>query len=60
MSQILDKLTIGIGGDSRLTGQNLKQSMIDIIFDYGVEVIDFGMTTTSSMFMATQFTDESR
>lgn len=46
---------IGIGQDSRLSGDALKQSMIDSFLKQGADVIDFGLATTPAMFMSTQF-----
>lgn len=49
------KWVIGIGQDSRLSGEALKQSMIDSLIKQGADVIDFGLATTPAMFMSTQF-----
>ncbi|GCF93228.1 phosphomannomutase [Enterococcus florum] len=46
---------IGIGYDSRLTGPELKQAMIEVFQAAGVSVLDFEIATTPALFMATQF-----
>lgn len=53
--QLSKKLTIGIGHDSRISADELKESLIKTFTKYGVEVLDFGLATTPAMFMATQF-----
>lgn len=49
------KLKIGIGHDSRISADSLKQALIDSFVQQNVEVLDFGLATTPAMFMATQF-----
>lgn len=49
------ELIIGLGCDSRLSGPQLKQAMIDVFSQSGAKVIDFQLATTPAMFMATQF-----
>ncbi|MGX7243793.1 phosphomannomutase/phosphoglucomutase [Enterococcus quebecensis] len=51
----LGKLKIGIGHDSRISADRLKQALIDSFVEQNVEVLDFGLATTPAMFMATQF-----
>lgn len=46
---------IGIGHDSRLTGPELKDAMVAVFEAAGCEVLDFGLSTTPALFMATQF-----
>lgn len=48
-------LTIGIGHDSRITADGLKNALIDSFLEQNVNVLDFGLATTPAMFMATQF-----
>lgn len=48
-------LSIGVGRDSRLSGPNLAQTLIDEALDQGIQVVDFGLATTPAMFMATQY-----
>lgn len=48
-------LTIGVGRDSRLSGEPLAKALIDSLLAQGVDVIDFGLATTPAMFMCTQF-----
>ena len=50
-----EQLTIGVGCDSRLSGDSLKAALIDSLVAQGIEVIDFGLATTPAMFMSTQF-----
>ena len=47
---------IGIGMDSRLSGPELKQALIEVFEQSGCHVLDFGIATTPALFMATQFT----
>lgn len=49
------KLKIGIGHDSRISADSLKQALIDSFVEQNIEVLDFGLATTPAMFMATQF-----
>lgn len=48
-------ITIAIGQDSRLSGESIKQWLIDSFITDNVLVIDVGLSTTPAMFMATQF-----
>ncbi|EOL45228.1 phosphoglucomutase/phosphomannomutase [Enterococcus caccae] len=48
-------LTIGIGHDSRISADRLKQALIDSFVEQNVAVLDFSLATTPAMFMATQF-----
>lgn len=48
-------LKIGIGHDSRISADCLKQALIDSFLNQKIEVLDFGLATTPAMFMATQF-----
>lgn len=50
-------LTVGVGQDSRLSGQSLKEALVNALVTQGVKVIDFGLATTPAMFMSTQFTE---
>lgn len=50
-----NQLKIGIGHDSRITADSLKQTLIDTFLHLGIQVIDFQLATTPAMFMATQF-----
>ncbi|MGT2910466.1 phosphomannomutase/phosphoglucomutase [Streptococcus cameli] len=49
------KLKIGVGRDSRLSGPQLAQILMDELTAQGVQVLDFGLATTPAMFMATQY-----
>ncbi|MET3559099.1 phosphomannomutase [Streptococcus rupicaprae] len=48
-------LRIGVGRDSRLSGPQLAQTLMEEAVAQGVEVLDFGLATTPAMFMATQY-----
>lgn len=48
------KLKIGIGHDSRITANSLKEALIKSFMKQKIEVIDFGLATTPAMFMATK------
>ncbi|WP_028790362.1 phosphoglucomutase [Tetragenococcus muriaticus] len=54
-SGIKEKITMGVGRDSRLSGQKLQETMIEELTVYGVDVYDFGLATTPALFMSTQF-----
>ena len=54
-SKKVTELVVGIGRDSRISGPDLTSEFIQVLSAFGVFVIDFGMATTPSMFMATQF-----
>ena len=49
------KLTIGVGQDSRISGDSLKKALIQQLTAQGVQVIDFQLATTPAMFMSTQY-----
>lgn len=48
-----ERLNIAIGMDSRLSGPNLKNSMIEVFTKAGCKVYDCKMATTPAMFMST-------
>lgn len=50
-----NKMTIGIGHDSRISGPALKEALIQSLKEQGIHVIDFELATTPAMFMSTQF-----
>ncbi len=52
-----DQYTIAIGFDGRLTGEEIKGVLTDVFTKAGVNVIDVGIATTPSLFMATQYKD---
>ena len=52
-----DRYKIAIGYDGRLTGEGIKKSLTDIFLEAGIHVIDVGISTTPSLFMATQYSD---
>lgn len=51
----LSELTISVGRDSRLSGPELKQIIIDTLLRLGVHTLDCGMASTPAMFMSTVF-----
>ena len=52
-----EKLTIAVGQDSRLSGDELKAALIAGITSQGAHVIDTALSTTPAMFKSTQFSD---
>ncbi|WP_411678744.1 phosphomannomutase/phosphoglucomutase [Clostridium thailandense] len=48
-----NKLKIAIGMDSRLSGPDLKNSIIEVLIKQGCKVYDCSMCTTPAMFMTT-------
>ena len=48
-----DQLTISVGRDSRLSGENLMQAVEKGITSLGADVFDFAMASTPAMFMST-------
>lgn len=48
-----DKIRIGVGNDSRLSADDLKQGVINGITERGCRAYDCGLTSTPSMFMST-------
>lgn len=46
--------TVAVGGDIRLTSDELKLSVANGLLDSGVNVIDIGMTGTEEIYFATQ------
>ena len=53
LNKSTDKLTIGVGRDSRISGPIIMQSVIDGITSIGSHVNDFEMASTPAMFMST-------
>lgn len=49
----IENLKISVGRDSRLSGENLKSSLIKGIKNGGSEVFDCGLASTPAMFMTT-------
>ena len=50
-------IKVAIGQDSRLSGDAIKNGLIQALLTEDVHVIDTGLSTTPAMFMATQFTE---
>ncbi len=50
-----DALTIAVGHDSRISSVDIKMSILQGITSTGAKGLDCGLTSTPSMFMATQF-----
>ncbi len=50
-----DKLKIGVGSDSRVTGKTLKKAFLDGVLSVGAEAFDCSMASTPAMFMSTVF-----
>ncbi len=53
--QHLQPKTVVVGGDVRLTSEELKASLAEGLMDSGVDVIDIGMTGTEEIYFATQY-----
>ncbi len=53
----ISSLKIGIGRDSRITGESLSKAAIQALATYGVSVVDCGMATTPAMFMSIVFSE---
>lgn len=51
----VESLTVGIGRDSRITGEALANAAIAGLSSCGVKVVDCGMATTPAMFMSIVF-----
>ncbi len=45
--------TVVVGGDVRLTSEELKQALANGLMDAGVNVIDIGVTGTDEIYFAT-------
>ena len=52
-----DKFRIAVGMDSRISGPEIKENMISVFENHGVNVIDCNMATTPAMFMTTVMED---
>jgi len=52
MAETLKPKTIVVGGDVRLTSEELKLALADGLLDAGVNVIDLGMTGTEEIYFA--------
>lgn len=50
-----DRLTIAIGRDSRLSGENISRILVNTLNEQGVMTLDAGLASTPAMFMATIF-----
>lgn len=55
MGEILKPKSIVVGGDVRLTSEELKLALADGLLDAGVDVIDLGMTGTEEIYFATSY-----
>ncbi len=49
------KLTVGIGGDMRISTEALKSRLIAGIVDSGINVIDFGLVSTPTFYVGVSF-----
>lgn len=48
-----EDISVAVGCDSRITGEDFKKVIIDTIVECGVSVLDCKMATTPAMFMST-------
>jgi phosphomannomutase len=55
MGEILKPKIIVVGGDIRLTSEELKLALADGLLDAGVDVIDLGITGTEEIYFATSY-----
>jgi len=55
MGEILKPKNVVVGGDVRLTSEELKLALADGLLDAGVNVIDLGMTGTEEIYFATSY-----
>ncbi|NTS75752.1 phosphomannomutase CpsG [Catenovulum sp. SM1970] len=53
--EILKPKSIVVGGDIRLTSEELKLALADGLLDAGVDVLDLGMTGTEEIYFATSY-----
>lgn len=51
----VESLTVGIGRDSRITGESLAQACIQALVSCGAKVVDCSLATTPAMFMSIVF-----
>lgn len=51
----LQPKTVVVGGDIRLTSEELKAAVAEGLMDAGVDVIDIGMTGTEEIYFATKY-----
>ena len=51
----VDSLVVGVGRDSRITGESLAKSVMGGLSSCGVKIVDCGMATTPAMFMSIVF-----
>lgn len=49
------ELTVSVGTDSRITGEELREIIVDTFASEGLKVYDCGMASTPAMFMSTVF-----
>lgn len=55
MGEYLSPKTVVVGGDVRLTSEELKNAAAEGLMDAGVDVIDIGMTGTEEIYFATKY-----
>lgn len=53
LSKKITDMKVAVGRDSRISGPRIADIVIKTLSDYGVEVLDCGLSTTPSMFMTT-------
>ncbi len=53
--QYIQPKTVVVGGDIRLTSEELKMAVAEGLMDSGVDVIDIGMTGTEEIYFATKY-----
>ncbi|WP_236005826.1 phosphomannomutase/phosphoglucomutase [Desemzia sp. RIT 804] len=55
MDNLEKPVKVAIGQDSRLSGNRIKQVLIESLNNAGIDVIDVELATTPALFMATQY-----
>lgn len=55
MGEFLSPKTVVVGGDVRLTSEELKNAAAEGLMDAGVDVIDLGLTGTEEIYFATKY-----
>ena len=55
MDNLEKPVKVAIGQDSRLSGNRIKEVLIEALNNAGIDVVDVGLSTTPALFMATQY-----
>ena len=52
-SKSYNEMVMAVGHDSRITGPEISQKVIEALSESGVKVLDCGLSSTPAMFMTT-------